>query len=753
MSDQGRGWQGNLVFLADVLIIGICYAAAYFIRFDGAPPERYLGMMAETLPLVLAVRMGALIYFRLHSSLRQYASIKDLVEIIKAVSISSVVVVAVLMVLRVGYPRSIFIIDWLLLIIALSGVRFVIRMTRPLRGRRRPGDGHRKKVLIVGAGDAGEMILRELTYRYGRSYEVVGLIDDAPRKLGRHIHGVTVLGARSDIPDIVRNKEVEEIVIAIPSLGPEGMRTIVNYCIMSGASYRTLPNISNVMNGTVNLRELREVSLQDLLKRDEVRLDTTKIGGYMRGKRVLITGAGGSIGSELARQVARSGPEELILFEKSENALFYIEMELAAAFEALKRVPLVGDICDRARVEEVFDRYRPQIIFHAAAHKHVPLMEINSMEAIKNNVLGTQVVAEASLFFGVERFIMLSTDKAVDPTSMMGASKRVAEMYIAAMEKRNGTKFMAVRFGNVMGSEGSVIPIFKKQIERGGPVTVTHPEIKRYFMTIPEAAGLVLEACFMGQGGEVFILEMGRPVKILSMAHDLIRLSGKEVGKDIEIAFTGLRPGEKMHEALVGIREKFIKSPHEKILIIEKEEGPCRNVTEDIGTLKKEVARRNMSGIIGKLKEMVPTYQPSPQVLQAQASLPEERVKDMEGAILIVDDEKIVQDLLGKFLEGKGYNTFLAGSGREALEILKRNHIAMAIIDIRLTGFMNGLHVLKHLKYANKNIEAMTMTGFGTERTKRISRDLGACAHIEKPFELMEIHRHVEDALSKRTRV
>ncbi|MFH1847760.1 MAG: nucleoside-diphosphate sugar epimerase/dehydratase, partial [Candidatus Omnitrophota bacterium] len=563
-----RGWQENLVLVSDTVIIALSYIAAYFIRFDGMPQAQYVDMMVRTLPFVLIIRLAALFYFKLNTSMWQYASMKDLAQIIKAVTVSSVLIVAIAMVIQVGHPRSIFIIDWLILVIALSGTRFMIRLTRPIRSRQKNGNGRRKKVLVVGAGDAGEMIAREMVYRYSHNYEVVGLIDDNPRKQRKQIHGVPVLGAGPDIPAIVRERNVEEIIIAIPSATSDQKRSIVDYCIKSGVKYRTVPNMSDLVDGTVKVKELREVRLEDLIGRDEMLLDRQKITEYIKGKVVLITGAGGSIGSELCRQVARLGPDKLILFEKAENPLFYIDMELGQFFKGLKKVPVVGDICDRARVEDVFSERKPHIVFHAAAHKHVPLMETNGMEAIKNNVFGTKILAEVADKCGIEKFIMLSTDKAVAPTSLMGVSKRAAELYITSLADKSATKFMAVRFGNVLGSEGSVVPAFKKMIEKGGPITITHPDITRYFMTIPEAAALVMEAGLMGQGGEIFILEMGKQIKILDLAHDMIRLSGLEPDKDIKIVFTGLRPGEKMYEALVAEDEKLLKTPQEKIMIV-----------------------------------------------------------------------------------------------------------------------------------------------------------------------------------------
>ena len=742
-----RGWQENLVLVSDAAVITFSYIAAYFIRFDGMPEAQYMEMMIRTLPFVLIIRLAALFYFKLNTSMWQYASMKDLTQIIKAVTMSSVLIVAIAMVIQVGHPRSVFIIDWLFLIIALSGTRFVVRITRPIRSRQKNGNGRRKKVLVVGAGDAGEMIAREMVYRYSHNYEVVGLIDDDPKKHGKQIHGVPVLGSGPDIPFIVREKSIEEIIIAIPSATSDEKRGIVDYCIKSGAKYRTVPNMSDLVDGTVKVKELREVRLEDLIGRDEMLLDRQKIAEYIKGKVVLITGAGGSIGSELCRQVARLNPGKLILFEKAENPLFYIDMELAQFFKGLKKVPVVGDICDRERVREVFTQHKPQIILHAAAHKHVPLMELNPSEAVKNNIFGTMILAEEAIKCGVEKFIMLSTDKVVSPTSVMGVTKRIVEIYLQSLRCVDKTKFMAVRFGNVLGSEGSVIPTFKKQIEKGGPVTVTHPDIKRYFMTIPEAAGLVLEAGFMGQGGEIFILEMGRQIKILELARDMIRLSGFIPEKDIKIIFSGLRPGEKLHEALITEDESLRKTAHEKITVVEERRRYQRNIFSDLDELKSIVEMSDIPSLVKKLKEIVPRYKPSRFVMKEQAFREEEKAKYNEIDILIADDEKIIQDLLSKFLEGRGYNTFLASNGREALNAIIGNDIKVAIMDIKMPGFMNGLQILRRIKKMNNNIEVIIITGFGTEKTHRTSVELGAYAYLEKPFDLTEIGKHVECAL------
>jgi FlaA1/EpsC-like NDP-sugar epimerase/CheY-like chemotaxis protein len=591
------------------------------------------------------------------------------------------------------------------------------------------------------------MILREMVYHYSHNYEVVGLIDDDPKKHRKQIHGVPVLGSGPDIPEIVRERSVEEIIIAIPSATPEQKRGIVDYCIKSGAKYRTVPNMSDLVDGTVKVKELREVRLEDLLKRDEILLDRQRMAGYITGKAILITGAGGSIGSELCRQVARFAPLKLILFEKSENSLFYIDMELEQLFKDLKKVPVVGDICDRKRVKEVLLEHKPQIIFHAAAHKHVPLMELNPLEAVKNNIFGTKILAEEAIKYEVDRFIMLSTDKVVSPTSVMGVTKRITEIYLQSLCCVDRTKFMAVRFGNVLGSEGSVIPTFRRQIEKGGPVTVTHPDIKRYFMTIPEAAVLVLEAGFMGEGGEIFILEMGRQIKILDLAHEMIRLSGLIPEKDIKIIFSGLRPGEKLHEALITEDESLRKTAHEKITVVEEGKRYQGDIFADLDELRRIVETSDIVLLVKKLKEIVPRYKPSAFITEEQAFHEKEKTKCYEGDILIADDEKIIQELLSKFLEGKGYNTFLASNGREALNAIIGNDIKVAIVDIKMPGFIDGFQVLKRMKKINNNIEVIMITGFGSERIRKLSSDLGAYAYVEKPFDLADIKMRIECAL------
>jgi FlaA1/EpsC-like NDP-sugar epimerase len=427
--------------------------------------------------------------------------------------------------------------------------------------------GKIKRVLIVGAGDAGEKILREIFDNRQLNYKVIGFIDDDPQKQNRTIHGMPVLGYIEDLTMILDKREVDEVLIAIPSATGEQMKRVVNICKENGVSYKTLPGIGELIDGRVSVKALRDVSYQDLLGRPPVQLDISEIRNCIDGRAVLVTGCGGSIGSELCRQLVRFQPSSLILMDSSESNLFHIQMELQYESYFQKCHAVLGRVQNKSLMNEVFQKYRPQVVFHAAAYKHVPMLEKNPWKAVFNNIEGSKVTMEMAVEHGVDRFVLVSTDKAVRPTNIMGASKRITELILQSLQG-NGTRFMAVRFGNVVGSSGSVVPLFRRQIEQGGPVTVTHPDVTRYFMTIPEAAQLIIQASAMGEGGEVFILEMGTPVKIADMARDLIRLSGKDPDRNIQIVFTGLRDGEKLYEELITVGEGIVSTGHEKIMVL-----------------------------------------------------------------------------------------------------------------------------------------------------------------------------------------
>ena len=501
---------------------------------------------------------------------------------------------------------SILLLDIVTTIMLLGGLRMVIRLYHEEYFTE--SRGPLKRFLIIGAGDAGEALLREIMRMKVEQYDVVGFVDDDPAKHGMSIHGISVLGHVAQLPGICQKQKIDEIAIAMPSATHKELRGVVQVCQGTKIRFRTVPSITDIASGRYKVSQIRDVDIDDLLGRDVVELDLDLIEKFLKAKVILVTGAGGSIGSEMSRQVCNFEPKLLLLVEQAENPLFFVERELNQRFPDVPVKALVCNITDKARVEQIFERYRPAVVIHAAAHKHVPLMETNPGEAIRNNVLGTKNIADVADAYGADDFVMISTDKAVNPTSVMGSSKRVAEMYIQDLDNSSKTHFVTVRFGNVLGSDGSVVPIFNKQIAAGGPVTVTHPEMKRYFMTIPEASQLVLQAATMGQGGEIFVLDMGEPVKIVDLAKELITLSGFRPGEDIEIVFTGTRPGEKLFEELSIKGEDMLPTKHRKI-------AAWKNMPKDREILRAEIAKlidiaqkQDYDEIVESIKQLVPEY-------------------------------------------------------------------------------------------------------------------------------------------------
>ncbi|MBM4103987.1 MAG: polysaccharide biosynthesis protein [Planctomycetes bacterium] len=502
--------------------------------------------------------------------------------------------------------EGVLMLDLFTTIMLLSGVRMVVRLYHEEFFSEHRGIVRR--FLIVGAGNAGEALLREMIRRRDSQYEVVGFVDDDPAKRDTEINGIPVLGTVDDLASICKKRSIDEIAVAIPSASRTQLRRVVQVCQGAKIRFSTVPSLMDIAAGKLQVSQMRDVDINDLLGREVVNLDMEQIHVFLKDNVILVTGAGGSIGSEMCRQVCAFEPRKLLLLEQAENPLFFIERELRESFPAVPLESIIADITDRVRMEQLFNCYRPQVVIHAAAHKHVPLMEQNPGEAIKNNIIGTRTVADTADAFGAECFVMISTDKAVNPTSIMGSSKRVAEMYIQDLNKTSKTHFVTVRFGNVLGSNGSVVPIFKQQIAAGGPVTVTHPEMRRYFMTIPEASQLVLQAAAMGQGGEIFVLDMGEPVKIVDLARELITLSGFRPGEDIEIEFTGLRPGEKLFEELSIEGENMVATRHPKIAVWENIPRDRETLRIGIERLLKVAHSQDRSQIIPILKELVPNF-------------------------------------------------------------------------------------------------------------------------------------------------
>jgi len=608
-----RGFQVGL----DLAVLSVAFWAGFCFRFEFTIPPYWIDVALVNWPLVLALEYAVLAAFGVPRFSWRYIGMRETVAIAIAVTLSSTILIVFRLALHdIGHtveigalPLGVLATNFFLGLVGLAGVRGSRRVYAESKARklRASGGEERTRVLLVGAGEAGVMVAREIASRPDLALQPVGFLDDNAMKIGTQIAGLPVLGRTSEIAKIAERKRVDRVLITIANAPGPDIRRLVLACREAGLETKIIPGIYEIVGDRVNLSRIREVAIEDLLGREPVKLDEAVVASSIRDQVVLVTGAGGSIGSELCRQVCRFGPGQVVLLERFENALFEIHRELIGMHPELQFEPVVADICDSDRMEQIFERYRPTLVLHAAAHKHVPMMEANPGEAIKNNVGGTRTVATLSVRFGVARFVMISTDKAVNPSSVMGASKRIAEIYIQHLAHQTKTRFMTVRFGNVLGSNGSVIPIFKEQIALGGPVTVTHPDMERYFMTIPEASQLVLQAGAMGKGGEVFILDMGKPVKIVDLARDLISLSGLKPDDDIEVRFVGMRPGEKLVEELVTRNEIADRTTHPKVLIGRRSPGgnlPSVDAIERLITL----ATTTNDKLRASISTLVPEY-------------------------------------------------------------------------------------------------------------------------------------------------
>lgn len=610
--------------LIDVTVLVLAYVLGFLLRFEWDVPPGMVERILHTLPYVVLLQYGVLFLFDVPRFAWRYVGLREVTRIFVAMTTAAAVLLASRFVsgalaqrssLANGLlvPTGVILIDYVLAFLGIGGVRVVRRLMgeRARQATRRAPCQEVTPILLVGAGEAGVMVAKELATHPDLGLRAVGFVDDDRLKHGNVVHGVPVLGSTDQIADICRSTGARQVLVTIAHAPGAMIRKITGLCEGLGVKVKVIPGLHELVGGTVNLSRMRDVNIEDLLRREPVVLDETAIHDVVRGRVMLVTGAGGSIGSELCRQICRFEPKTLVLVERAENNLFYIHRELVERFPDQHVVPCVGDVCDVSRMQAIFAEHRPYAVFHAAAHKHVPMMEWNPGEAVKNNVRGTKVLADLAHAHGVHAFVMISTDKAVNPTSVMGATKRVAEIYIQALSQRSDTRFVTVRFGNVLGSAGSVIPIFQEQIARGGPVTVTHPEMKRYFMTIPEACQLVLQAATMGKGGEIFILDMGEPVKIVDLARDLIVLSGLRPGEDIEIRFTGIRPGEKLFEELSIADEYVDKTRHPKIFVGRLKPYPWSFVQAEVDGLLALVDSGDIASVRSRLARIVPEYRPS----------------------------------------------------------------------------------------------------------------------------------------------
>ena len=601
------------LILLDIMSIVVAAFTALYIRFDfsfNGIPSEYLQKFERIIPYSIIITLVFFAIWKLYKSVWRYASATELLNIVFATTCASVGQIIICHLLNEKMPRSYYVLYWFLLFGMTCIIRFSYRILRLINSKRSEFSGkkERNNVMLIGAGAAANAILKEIeTSRY-LNFNAKCIIDDNSGCHGKFLRGVPIVGGRNKIIDAVGEYGIDEIIFAIPSASTRVRKEILDICKETGCKMRTLPGMYQLINGDVSIAKLKEVEIEDLLGRDPIKINTEEVLGYVKDKTVLVTGGGGSIGSELCRQIAAHQPQQLIIVDIYENNAYDIQQELIRKYPKLDLVVLIASVRNKERIDSIFEKYRPNIVYHAAAHKHVPLMEVSPNEAIKNNVFGTYRTAQAADKYGTEKFVLISTDKAVNPTNVMGASKRMCEMVIQMMNRQSKTNFVAVRFGNVLGSNGSVIPLFKKQIAEGGPVTVTDPNIIRYFMTIPEAVSLVLQAGAYAHGGEIFVLDMGEPVKIVDLATNLIKLSGYKPGEDIEIKFTGLRPGEKMYEELLMSEEGLKKTANKMIYI-----GKPIDFDDDV--FKKQLdkiyrdAYDESDKIREDIKEMVPTYQ------------------------------------------------------------------------------------------------------------------------------------------------
>ena len=595
-----------LLILIDAVLINIAYILAYnltYLRFDVGINYDLFKPYLDNIVLITLIKIFIYYLFRLYNTIWKYAGSKELLQIILASVVSNSLILSYFFIIDQVVPRSIFIIVGMIDILFIGGVRFLFRAF-DLRRNPFKRENDLKRIMIIGAGDAGAGVIRELRTHLDSGSKPVVVIDDDIRKRGQRISGLKIEGTTEDIEKIASKRKIDEIIIAIPSAKKKEIKRIVTECNKTKCSLKTLPSLYELIEGEVSINQIREVKIEDLLGREQINLDLKEIKEFLKNRIVLITGAGGSIGSELCRQIAGYQPKEMLMLDIYENNLYDLHNDLKRRYPKLKMKAIIGSVRDRERIFDLFNEMKPEIVFHAAAHKHVPLMETNPQEAIKNNVFGTLNLIEASDEYKVSRFVQISTDKAVNPTNIMGATKRICEMLLQAYDKKSKTEYVAVRFGNVLGSNGSVIPLFKKQIENGGPVTLTHKEITRFFMTIPEAVQLVLQSGSMAKGGEIFILDMGEPVKIIDLAEELIKLSGFVPYEDIDIKIIGLRPGEKLYEELLMDEEGIQNTKYEKIYIGKPQEFEVEELKQKLKTFD-EMTDDNIKE---KIKTIVKTY-------------------------------------------------------------------------------------------------------------------------------------------------
>ncbi|MCK9611844.1 MAG: nucleoside-diphosphate sugar epimerase/dehydratase [Bacteroidales bacterium] len=599
-----------LIFLIDLLICAASVVLAYMLRFNFELPEKDANALPKVLIFVVAIRAVSFFIARTYAGIILYTSTKDAVRIVTVTTVGSIIFVLTdlttfFLINGINFiPYSIIIIDFITTTLALSAFRILVKITYMEMNN---PSSKKTNVLIYGAGESGLISKRSLDRDAGTKYKVLGFIDDDPKKIGLKIEDVPIYGP-DKLEKLLENNAIEHLIISIQNIKPAKKQEIIETCLTYNTKVLNVPPVSKWINGELSFKQIKKINIEDLLERDEIRLDENKVQKELLDRCILVTGAAGSIGSEIVRQLARFSPKQIILIDQAESPLYHLELELNEKFPNVNFEIIICDVNHKVRMRKIMEAFLPQIIYHAAAYKHVPMMENNPVEAVFTNVLGTRIIADLAIEFKTEKFVMVSTDKAVNPTSVMGATKRIAEIYTQSLNSKNSTRFITTRFGNVLGSNGSVIPLFREQIEKGGPVTITHAEVTRYFMTIPEACQLVLEAGAMGEGGEIYIFDMGKSVKILDLAKKMIKLSRLELGKDIQIKYTGLRPGEKLYEELLNDKENTLPTYHPQIMIARVSESDYKTISNQLDELEKLLYQHDNMQIVKKMKEIVAEF-------------------------------------------------------------------------------------------------------------------------------------------------
>ena len=742
MMENGYWPKRIKLFLLDSLLVCAASFAAYLLRFDGQIPPSYFELLLHDLPLLIALRLAALYFFKIYTVMWRYSSIADLIAIVKANTLSTTFFVVIVFFLTAkGHSRSIVLMDWLIFTALISFSRVSVRLARDLAHF--PSSHNGTPVLIYGAGDSGERLARAIKYDSKHNYNILGFADDDPKKLGARIHGAPVLTRGSYVPRLAKELNVKEVIVTFSQANRDKMRQLIAACSHIGVSVKITPRwediflLSNGQNGS----DVREVQIEDLLRREPVHLNLEQIKEYVYGRRVLITGAGGSIGAELCRQVAKFRPSSLALVEQNEFNLYKLNNELRDRKIGTTVKPILADVTHRASIERIMKSTRPHVVFHAAAHKHVPIVESNAAVGFRNNVLGTRNVVDSAVQYGVEHFVLISTDKAVRPTGVMGASKRLVELLIQNMASREqGARFVTVRFGNVLGTAGSVVPMFQEQIQRGGPITITHPDVRRYFMTITEAVQLVLQAASMAEeSGETFVLNMGDPIRIVDLAKDLIFLMGKDLD-EIRIEYTGLQSGEKLFEELLAPEETLIPTGHSKLFLAESSSNNKNSVEAEINQLLMIAETMDNRRLKRELAKIFPSMKADP-----NGAFDGDKQR-----LLIVDDDPGVRDAMREFLRNQ-FDVMTAGSGEEAINLVENSVPDLVLLDVRLPG-LSGLDVCRHIKEnpTTENVPVLMMSGYYVDTESPVeAMECGADDFLRKPAQLQEVESKIKTILAR----